>query len=104
MPVPSTTGAAYRPAPVICGFALRTLAYHCPRPTPPPCSAASHVVREALKWKAKDAEAVDIIHTTAPELIAVYKQLQGQPDGVPGACLGAWTALLSEDRRRGMRD
>lgn len=46
-------------------------------------SAASHVVREALKWKAKDAEAVDVIHSTAPELIAVYKQLQGQPDGVP---------------------
>lgn len=54
---------------------------------PPACSAASHVVREALKWKAKDAEAVDVIHSTAPELIAVYKQLQGQPDGVPGACV-----------------
>lgn len=52
------------------------------------CSAASHVVREALKWKAKDAEAVDVIHATAPDLIAVYKQLQGQPDGVPGACAG----------------
>ncbi len=87
MPIPFPNGAAYQPARVICVFALRTLAFTAAAPPQSPCSAASHVVREALKWKAKDAEAVDIIHTTAPELIAVYKQLQGQPDGVPGACL-----------------
>ncbi|KAI7837316.1 hypothetical protein COHA_008831 [Chlorella ohadii] len=48
-----------------------------------PMSAAYHVVRESLKWKAKDAEAVDALHTTAPELVAVYRQLLGQPDGMP---------------------
>lgn len=48
-----------------------------------PISAAHHVVREALKWKAKDAEAVDALHSTASELVAVYQQLAGQPDGVP---------------------
>lgn len=42
------------------------------------------MVREALKWKSKDAEAVDALHATAPELVAVYRQLLGQPDGVPG--------------------
>ncbi|EFN53192.1 hypothetical protein CHLNCDRAFT_137012 [Chlorella variabilis] len=46
-------------------------------------SAAAHVVREALKWKAKDAEAVDALHAAAPQLAAIYRQLQGQPDGVP---------------------
>lgn len=49
-----------------------------------PCSAAFHAVRESLKWKAKDAEAVDALHATAPELVAVYRQLCGQPDSVPG--------------------
>ena len=53
-----------------------------------PCSAAAHVVREALKWKVKDAEAVDALHAAAPQLVAVHQQLQGQPDGVPGGWCG----------------
>lgn len=55
-------------------------------------SASFHVVREALKWKAKDAEAVDALHATAPDLVKVYRQLMGQPDGVPGALhrLACW--------------
>ncbi|PSC76867.1 CCA tRNA nucleotidyltransferase 2 [Micractinium conductrix] len=48
-----------------------------------PVSAAAHVVRDSLKWKAKDADAVDVLHSAAPELIAVYQALQGRPDGVP---------------------
>lgn len=35
----------------------------------------------------QDAEAVDALHATAPELVAVYRQLLGQPDGVPGGCM-----------------
>ncbi|KAI3436201.1 hypothetical protein D9Q98_002255 [Chlorella vulgaris] len=46
-------------------------------------SAAAHVVRESLKWRAKDGEAVDALHEAAPQLVAIYRQLRGQPDGVP---------------------
>jgi hypothetical protein len=57
----------------------------------PSCSAAAHVVREALKWKVKDAEAVDALHAAAPQLVAVHQQLLGRPDGVPGGwCRRAW--------------
>jgi hypothetical protein len=52
------------------------------------CSAAAHVVRESLKWRAKDGEAVDALHEAAPQLVAIYRQLRGQPDGVPGVGWG----------------
>ena len=66
----------------------------CPRPLPP-CSASFHAVREGLKWRAKDAEAVDALHATAPDLVAVYRQLQGQPDGVPGErCWGGVSVCM----------
>jgi hypothetical protein len=60
----------------------------CPLHSPTLCSASFHVVRESLKWRAKDAEAVDALHEAAPELLAIYRQLAGQPDGVPGAATG----------------
>ena len=75
VPRDAAAGVALRPVPLIIG--------PCP-PTRLACSAAAHVVRDSLKWKAKDADAVDVLHSAAPELIAVYQALQGRPDGVPG--------------------
>ena len=67
------------------------------RPATPTRSAAFHAVREGLKWKAKDAEAVDALHATAPELVAVYRQLCGQPDVLPGGWPGwaGWALLVA---------
>ncbi|GAB4823353.1 hypothetical protein N2152v2_010399 [Parachlorella kessleri] len=42
-----------------------------------PKSASAHVIRESLKWKAKDCEAVDSLHTSAPQLLEVWQALQG---------------------------
>ena len=51
------------------------------------------MVRESLKWRAKDGEAVEALHAAAPDLAAVYQQLQGQPDGVPGGLVGIVSSL-----------
>lgn len=51
------------------------------QPPPPvshsrtPCSLSSHVIRDSLKWKSKDCEAVDLLHRTAPQLLKVHQQL-----------------------------
>lgn len=45
-------------------------------------SLASHVMRESLKYRAKDADAVDALHASAPRLAAVHRQLQaGSQEG-----------------------
>eukprot|EP00887_Chlorella_sp_A99_P006656 scaffold3.g6656.t1 len=53
-----------------------------------PMSVPAHVVREALKWPAKDADAVDALHAAAPRLLAIAARLQGlegEDGGLPGA-------------------
>lgn len=40
-----------------------------------PLSMSSHIIRDSLKWKAKDAEAVDALHAVAPRLAQVYHRL-----------------------------
>jgi len=36
---------------------------------------SSHIVRDSLKWKAKDAEIVDVLHAVAPRLLTVHRDL-----------------------------
>ncbi len=44
-------------------------------------SMASHIVRDSLKWKSKDAETIDLMHVVAPELVEAYVALrQGRDD------------------------
>lgn len=43
-----------------------------------PQSMASHIVRDSLKWKSKDSDAVDALHAVAPRLLEVYRALQHQ--------------------------
>ncbi|KAH7619045.1 hypothetical protein Ndes2526B_g05994 [Nannochloris sp. 'desiccata'] len=38
-------------------------------------SMAAHVIRDSLKWKAKDVELIDTLHTVAPRLLGVHRQL-----------------------------
>lgn len=45
-------------------------------PLCPPCSAAHHVVRESLKWKTKDADAVEALHDIVPRLLEIAQTLQ----------------------------
>lgn len=39
-------------------------------------SMSYHIVRDSLKWRAKDSEIVDSLHSVAPRLLEVYAQLQ----------------------------
>jgi hypothetical protein len=49
-------------------------------------SLSFHVVRESLKWKAKDCDAVEVLHGAAPELLAVHHMLacMGEGEGEGG--------------------
>lgn len=38
-------------------------------------SMATHIVRDSLKWKAKDAEMIDLMHEVAPKLVSAYVSL-----------------------------
>lgn len=38
-------------------------------------SMSSHIIRDSLKWKSKDAEVIDLLHTVAPKLVSSYKCL-----------------------------
>jgi tRNA nucleotidyltransferase/poly(A) polymerase len=38
-------------------------------------SMAAHVIRDSLKWKAKDVELIDTMHIVAPRLLDVHRQL-----------------------------
>jgi tRNA nucleotidyltransferase/poly(A) polymerase len=46
-----------------------------------PQSMAAHVIRDSLKWKTKDVELVDTMHSVAPRLLEVHRQL-----GSSGGC------------------
>lgn len=35
-------------------------------------SMSSHIVRDSLKWKSKDADMIDLMHTVAPDLVDAY--------------------------------
>jgi len=41
--------------------------------------AAAHIVREALKWRARDADAVAEAHAAAPELLRLHARLRARP-------------------------
>lgn len=44
-------------------------------------SMASHVVRDSLKWKSKDADTIDLMHEVAPELVDAHAALrEGRDD------------------------
>ena len=44
-------------------------------------SMASHVVRDSLKWKSKDADTIDLMHEVAPELVDAHVGLrEGRDD------------------------
>jgi hypothetical protein len=40
------------------------------------CSASTHVIKESLKWKVKDCEAVEALHTAVPQLLEISQALQ----------------------------
>lgn len=43
---------------------------------------ASHIVLHAIKWKKRDAQAVVLLHSKAPELLSIYQAL--------GVCAILW--------------
>ena len=36
---------------------------------------SSHIVRDSLKWKTKDADGIDVLHAAGPDLLHVYQSL-----------------------------
>lgn len=66
---------------------LRQLAVHAGK-AHKPLPAASHIVRESIKWRVKEAEGVEILGAAAPQLLQVAEQLRASPSGeeseVPG--------------------
>eukprot|EP00890_Picochlorum_soloecismus_P001086 jgi/Picsp_1/1979/NSC_05445-R1_polynucleotide adenylyltransferase-like protein len=36
---------------------------------------SSHIVRDSLKWKTKDADGIDVLHSAGPDLLHVYQSL-----------------------------
>jgi tRNA nucleotidyltransferase/poly(A) polymerase len=47
-------------------------------------SMAAHVIRDSLKWKAKDVELIDTMHAVAPRLVDVHRQLGSSSGGGGG--------------------
>jgi tRNA nucleotidyltransferase/poly(A) polymerase len=47
-------------------------------------SMAAHVIRDSLKWKAKDVELVETMHGVAPRLLDVHRQLGSSSSGGGG--------------------
>lgn len=39
-------------------------------------SMSAHIVRDSLKWKSKDADMVELLHTVAPDLVDAYGCIQ----------------------------
>lgn len=39
-------------------------------------SMSSHVIKDSLKWRVKDSEAVEVLHAAAPKLLNVYQQIR----------------------------
>ena len=48
-------------------------------------SMSSHIVRDSLKWKSKDAETIDLLHNQAPEVLGIYQALSS----ANGATIGS---------------
>ena len=62
-----------------------------------PQPAASAVVRNALKWRAKDAEGVALLHEAAPELAAIHARLVRGGGGGNAGPLGTAGATTDAD-------
>jgi len=43
---------------------------------------SSHIVRDSLKWKAKDADGIDVLHSVGADLLHVYQSLITMDDSL----------------------
>ena len=43
-------------------------------------SMSAHIVKDSLKWKTKDASAVDLLHSVAPDLLRAYQSMLGRTE------------------------
>jgi tRNA nucleotidyltransferase/poly(A) polymerase len=60
-------------------------------------SMSAHVVRDSLKWKGKDADAIDLLHEVAPELAAAHAALlEGKEDAQLKVKLGRCVKRLRQ--------
>jgi len=56
-------------------------------------SMAAHVIRDSLKWKTKDVELIDTMHTVAPRLLDVHRQLGTNSNNNSNDAIDARVAL-----------
>ena len=72
-----------------------------------PQTMAAHVIRDSLKWKSKDVELVDTLHSVAPQLLEVHRRLANvgkDPESAPESvriALGRCIRDLKEMWRHG---
>eukprot|EP00889_Picochlorum_renovo_P008184 jgi/Picre1/35214/NNA_002676.t1 len=43
-------------------------------------SMPAHIIKDSLKWKTKDAEMIDLLHSTAPEFVSAYAAMLSSTD------------------------
>ena len=55
----------------------------------PPRRPSSHIVREAIKWRTRDAEAVAEVHGAALELLRLHARLRVRPGPRHRQCYAA---------------
>lgn len=76
---PPEAGAAERRFTLLAALLLPLRHAIAPGPKGKPQSMASHIIRDSLKWKVRDCEAVDTLHAVSSRLLISYSKLKSLP-------------------------